>query len=245
MQILYVLSFLILFLIIIVLQIHYFTDIYKSSKYQNILKLLSTLGVFMTIYIIYLQIMDDIDDTQNQTTRFYMDIMKGFFDDTLKFFAENPDMNYFFENMYNNKPIPNNINRNVVKEQIICFHIMSQCANFSYYFKDHISLAGYSESITLQSYRVIRTINNYLKSDIFKEYVIMYINKYDGIGNQLFFKEFFNIVTTTKQPDNYQKLIAKSNIVDGQITGITTEEHKKNPPRGHTWKVIYDPKQKI
>jgi len=243
MQIFYVLSFLIF--IIIVLQIHFFTNIYKSPKYQNILKLFSALGVFITVYVIYLQIMDDIDDTQNQTTKFYIDLMHGFFDDTLKFFAENPDMDYFFENIFNNKPIPNNINRNVIKEQIICFQIMSQCANFSYYFKNHISLAGYTETITEQSYRVIKTLNQFLKSDIFKEYVTMYINKYDGLGNQLFFKEFFNIVTTTKQPDNYEKLIAKSNIVDGQISGITTEEQKKNPPRGYTWKVIYDPNQKI
>jgi hypothetical protein len=243
MQIFYVLSFLIL--ILIVLKIHYFTDIYKSTKYLNILKLFTALGVFGTIYIIYLQTKNRMEDTQNQTTQFYMDIMQGIFDDSLKFFAENPDMDYFFENIFNNKPIPNNINRNLIKEQIICFHIMSECANYAYYFKNHIKLASYSETVTQQSYRVIRIINNFLKSDIFKAYAIMYINKYAGFGNQVFFKEFFNLVATTKQTDNYQKLIAKSNIVNGEISGIATEEQKKNPPRGHTWKVIYDPNEKI
>jgi hypothetical protein len=174
-----------------------------------------------------------------------MDIMQGFFDDTLKFFAENPDMDYFFENIFNNKPIPNNIKRNVIKEQIICFQIMSKCANFSYYFKNHINIVTYTETITEQSYRVIRTLNHFLKSDIFKGYAIMYINKYSGFGNQLFFKEFFNIVATTKQLDNYQKILVKSNIVNGEISGITTEEQKKNPPRGHTWKVIYNQNEKI
>ena len=125
MQIFYVLSFLIL--ILIVLKIHYFTDIYKSTKYLNILKLFTALGVFGTIYIIYLQTKNRMEDTQNQTTQFYIDIMQGIFDDSLNFFSENPDMDYFFENIFNNKPIPNNIKRNVIKEQIICFQIISNC----------------------------------------------------------------------------------------------------------------------
>ena len=217
----------------IFLQIFIQNKLYTQLKYQILIKVFIALGSFLTLFVIYLQINSHSEDIQNQTTTFYSTIMKGFFDDTLTLFSKNPKMKYFFDNLYNNKEIPHNINRDKMLEQIISFHILSQCANFALYFNYHINLDPYSETMTQQCYRVVRIMRNFLKSKIFREYLDQYLNEYEGFGNQKFLKEFFDI--TASNPTNYyQRLIAKSNIVNGNISGINT-----NPPaRSYTWKII-------
>jgi len=200
--------------------------------------------MFATLYIIFIQIDNHIEDVQNQTTKFHMATTHIFFDDTLDFFIKNPDMNYYYENIFNNKKIPYNTTRNLIKEQIISFMIMSRLANFAIFFNYHIGMQIYSEIVTQECYRIVRIFNNFLKSPIFRGYVDEYLNKYEGFGNQKFLKEFFDIVAS-KPTNNYQKIIANSNIVDGKLIKITNEEQKKNPIRSYTWKVIYDPNQKI
>ena len=227
--------FIIAFILFLVILIKY--KIYTQIKYQEIIKIVGICGGFLTLFIIYLQVDNHNEDIQNQTSNSYSTIMKGLFDDTLTMFYNNPKMNYFFENLYNNKEIPDGIIRDKISEQIISFHIISQCADFAIYFNYHINLDSYSEITSQQCYRVIRILKNFLKSDIFKEYLDQYLNDYEGFGNQKFLKEFFDI-TASNPTDYYQKLIAKSNIVNGQIIKINTKQEKYNPTRSYTWKII-------
>ena len=62
---------------------------------------------------------------KNSNNTFFQTLLKNLFDNTLDFFVEHPEMDYLFNNMYYNIPIPNGTKRNEALEKKICLHLFT------------------------------------------------------------------------------------------------------------------------
>lgn len=179
---------------------HHF-GLYKNYKYIVFIKLFVASNVIFTIYLIFVQIRNHSEEIANSNSEFYAKIMSNLFDNTLKLFRENPEMKYFYDDLFNNSSnahyshsYPKSIKRDKMMEQNITYSIMSSLANYSVFYYSHVELDDYKDLVIVQRERVIKIVNQFLKSKIFKENVVKGLNDFAGLNLIRFFKEFFNVV---------------------------------------------------
>ena len=194
--------------------------LYKHEKYKVYISLFVASNVIFTIYIIFIQAQNHSEEIINSNSTFYNDLMNNLYDETLKIFRENPKMKYYFDELFNNIDSSSTseylIQRDPYLEEIISYRIMSSMANYTVFYYSHVNLDNYKDLIVAQRYRIIKIINMFLNSKIFREYLDKYLNNFSGMNNLKFFKEFFNIVPSNPN-DDFEKLLIKSKIKDGKI----------------------------
>lgn len=198
----------VLFFAILLWFFHHY-KLYKDDKYRVYIKLFIASNVLFTIYIIYLQIQSNREETLNSNSVLYEKIMSKLFDDTLKIFRKNPKMKYFYDDLFNNNGSHSNshshmnshvnmnmnaIQRDKMMEQNITYNIMSALANYSVFYYSHVDLDDYKDLVTHQRDRVLQIVTQFLKSDIFKENAAKCLNEFAGVNLVKFFKDFFNMV---------------------------------------------------
>jgi len=132
---LYYLSYFLYFIAIILLTVTYWkTHLGEDAKFQTYIQVLMAATIIMTVYSVYLQ-----QVTYRETTRYnqlnnFDDDFKGLFDDTLKFFIDNPEMNYYYEELFYNKTIYKEEDRNKNLETQYTLIILSRVSNIIYSF---------------------------------------------------------------------------------------------------------------
>jgi len=210
-------------LFITILYVFHSLKLYKDEKYKVYISLFVASNVLFTMYVIYIQISNHAEEVLNNNSTFYDNIMIKIFDDTLKIFRENPKMKYFYDELYNNSSSSSSSSnseldyttqRDKMLEQNISYTIMSSLANYSTFYYSHIKLEKYRELIINQRYRVLKIMNKFLESKIFKENAIRCLNDFAGLNLLKFFKEFYNIVPSNPI-DPEEKRIVSTSIHDG------------------------------
>lgn len=168
--------------------------LYKISSYKSSINLFIAFNVLLTVYVIYYTISQHSNNIINSNTTSYNLVVKDIFKDTYDFFIDKPEMEYFFNDLFNNIPPPSNIKRDLNMEQLCCYKLLSNTASYANYYYTHVNLADYSKLIVTQNERVIIFYKNLLHSKIFNEHLMKYLTTIGGPVNKRYFAEFFDIV---------------------------------------------------
>jgi hypothetical protein len=120
-------------------------------------------------------------------------------------FRENPKMKYYYDELFNDADYTAHRShshpRDKMMEQNITYSIMSALATYSVFYYSHVELDDYKDLVIVQRERVIKIVNQFLKSKIFKENVVKGLNDFAGLNLIRFFKEFFNVVPSNPRAD--------------------------------------------
>jgi hypothetical protein len=132
---LYYLSYFLYFIAIILLTVTYWkTHLGEDAKFQTYIQVLMAATIIMTVYSVYLQQVTFRETTNYNKLNDFDSDFKGLFDDTLKFFIDHPDMNYYYEELFYNKNNYDEENRNKNLETQFTLIILSRVSNIIYSF---------------------------------------------------------------------------------------------------------------
>jgi hypothetical protein len=132
---LYNLSYLLYFIVIILLSITYWkTHLGEDAKFQTYIQVLMAATIIMTVYSVYLQQVTFRETTSYNQLNNFDENFKALFDGTLKFFIDNPEMNYYYEELFYNKTIYKEEDRNKNLETQYTLIILSRVSNIIYSF---------------------------------------------------------------------------------------------------------------
>jgi hypothetical protein len=104
---------------VVIVVIIWHTKLHLNPKYRSMLNLLTALTIMFTSFAIIIQIYT-FNATQHDTEiQLYEQLFSSLILDTMKYFESNPDMNYYYDQMFNPLKIKEkkNIKRNYSKEQ--------------------------------------------------------------------------------------------------------------------------------
>ena len=191
---LYYLSYILYFIVIILLTITYWkTRLGQDAKFQTYVQLLMAATIIMTVYSVYLQqVTFKETSNSNQLTSFDTNF-KELLDDTLKFFIDNPEMNYYYEELFYNKSNYKEEDRNKNLETQYTLIILSRVSNIIYSFYVYGNKFSENNDRIIQSEATLKNIlDSFFGSKIFNENWEKYKNGLSTKITKQYIKENFN-----------------------------------------------------
>jgi len=132
---LYYLSYFLYFIVIILLTVTYWNSrLGQDAKFQTYIQVLMAGTIIMTVYSVYLQQVTFRETSNFNQLNNFDNNFQELLDDTLKFFIDNPDMNYYYEELFYNKTNYKEEDRNKNLETQYTFIILSRVSNIIYSF---------------------------------------------------------------------------------------------------------------
>jgi len=192
---LYYLSYFLYFIAIILLTVTYWkTHLGEDAKFQTYIQVLMAGTIIMTVYSVYLQQVTFRETSNFNQLNNFDNNFQELLDDTLKFFIDNPDMNYYYEELFYNKSDYKEEDRNKNLETQYTFIILSRVSNIIYSFyvygnkfsekNDRIEQSEITLKNILDSFFASKIFNNNWKSykgglatEITKQYIKENFNK--------------------------------------------------------------------
>jgi hypothetical protein len=168
---LYYLSYFLYFIVIILLTVTYWkTHLGEDAKFQTYVQVLMAGTIIMTVYSVYLQQITYRETTSYNQLNNFDDDFKSLFDDTLKFFIDNPEMNYYYEELFYNKTIYKEEDRNKNLETQYTLIILSRVSNIVYSFYIYGNKFSEKNQRIEQSEATLKNIlDSFFGSKIFNE----------------------------------------------------------------------------
>ena len=99
----YVSYFLYLVAFILLSYFYFFSELGMEPRFQTYIQVLIAATIFMTVYSIYLQQQTYSDNIKKDQVNFFDNYFKSFLDETLKFFVDHPEMNYYYQELFYNE----------------------------------------------------------------------------------------------------------------------------------------------
>jgi len=187
--------------------VFYRFKLYASEKHKSAIQLLIGLNVVFTVYILYSTLKFHKEEIGNTYSMFYEKLMSGIWGDIQSVFMRHPQMKYFYDELYNGIEISSNENRDEYLEQIISFKLLSKYAHYAEYYYSHRDLSEYKDTVLLHNEIILKTMNNNLKSAIFRDYVDRYLSEFGGVPIINWFKEFYDISPSSMENTNKAEYI--------------------------------------
>lgn len=178
---------------VVVIIIYLKFDLHLNDKYRILIDLSIALFGFLTIFVLIQQQNFNNLSARNDETELYNNILTGMFTDSLDDFISNKEIQYFYNELFHNIPPPDNVPRNIILEEIICFKILSSYGNYTAYYYSHIDISNYKEILEKHNYRVKNILVILLKSKTFKKYLNSYLKDIAGEDFSQYMKEFFEL----------------------------------------------------
>jgi hypothetical protein len=175
--------------IIILFGIYWSGDYYKYDKFRVFLTLLSAIAVIFGILAIVIQGLNYNDTVKQRDSESFANLTKQFIHETLLLFIQNPDMEYYYNDLLGIRHITKNTKRNMGKEHKISMLIYAKLASIVYY----VQVNEYNLSTKGIISRTNNILNTYFKSKVFKGYWHDYDVKLAGDPIRIYLKKHFNM----------------------------------------------------
>jgi hypothetical protein len=190
--------YLIISIIIIFLYFRY--NLHLNEKYKFLIEVCTAIFGFLTIFVLLLQSNYNTSDAKNQESIIYNDILTNIFTNTMDNFMNNPDIYYFYDEIFNGKK-PNQAERKPIMEEILCNQFLSACGNYSAYYYSHINIDTISTILKKHNKRILKIINFFMNAPTFDNYLIKYITNIAGDDFIDYMNEFFMDYMKEKFPE--------------------------------------------
>ena len=173
---------------IIFIIIFWNSTLHENHKFIILLNVVTALTIFFTTLAIVIQLYSFTSSQVDDQITNYETLFNILIVDTMKYFEENPKMNYFYNQMfeplhYNKNQVIHN--RNYPEEQQITFSILQNLSSLFYYLENDMTLTEFSKTaIKSKLFKFTRAI---IRSPIF-------IENYNNLAPTLltpFFKTYF------------------------------------------------------
>lgn len=174
---------------IIVIFLYLRFDLHLNDKYKFLIDIAVALFGFLTIFILIQQQNFNNLTSRNEESKLYNDILTEMFTDSLDDFIYNKDIQYFYNELFHNIAPPQNIERNIILEEVICVKILSAYGNYAAYYYSHIDLSDYKDLLTKHNYRVQNILKILIQSETFKKYLNPYLKNISGVDFVNYMKE--------------------------------------------------------
>ena len=100
---LYYLSYFLYFVVLVLLSLTYWNSpLGNNSKFQTYIQVLMAATIIGTVYSVYLQQVTFRETANYNMLTSFDNNFKSLFDETIQFFIENPDMNYYYDELFYN-----------------------------------------------------------------------------------------------------------------------------------------------
>jgi hypothetical protein len=177
---------------IVVIFVYLKFDLHLNDKYKVLIDLSIALFGFLTIFILIQQQNVNDDNIRNQETQLYNGITNDMFTNSLDDFILNKDIQYFYNELYHNKPVPDGTITNPILEEVYIYKLLAAYGNYAAYYYSHITLSDYKKLLKKHNYRAKQTLKLLLKSDKFKTYLNSYMKDIAGLDFIQYLKEELN-----------------------------------------------------
>ena len=167
-------------------------DLHLNDKYKVLIDLSIALFGFLTIFILIQQQNVNDDNIRNQETLLYNDITNNMFTNSLDDFILNKDIQYFYDELYHNKPVQTELTTNPILEEVYVYKLLAAYGNYAAYYYSHIKLSDYKDLLIKHNYRAKQTLTLLLKSEKFKTYLNSYMKDIAGLDLIQYLKEELN-----------------------------------------------------
>lgn len=175
--------------IIILITLYWKNDYYKNDQFKVFLTLLSAIAVIFGIIALIIQGLNYYDTVKQRDSNSFHSLTKEFIQDLLQWFIENPNMNYYYNDLMNIKHISKGTTRNYTKEHQISMLIYAKLASIAYY----VELNKYGDLTKGLVSRTNHIMNTFLKSKVFRGYWKHYDKLLAGEPIRIYMKKYFNI----------------------------------------------------
>jgi hypothetical protein len=194
-DILYYVSYLLYFIAFALLTKYYWkTRSGYDPKFQTYVQILIAATIIIMVYSLYFQIITYKDTINNQEVQYFDNFYKEFLDETIKFFIDHPEMNYYYDELFYNKSDYEQKDRDKGLESqisIIIFSRMSSIINYINTYKNTEN-DDRRDKIEQSEKLLLKILDSFFGSQIFNEYWSKFKN---GLSNKVtidYIKEHFN-----------------------------------------------------
>lgn len=163
-----------LYVLIIFLGIHYMywmSGIADSTKFKTLLSIYGTLSISLSIYNVYTSSITQYASTVNTQISYLNQLFQNITQTTSSFFANNKDMKYYYEELFNSVKNNDETIRNRLSEQIITTNILINVdALINYIDSFKITSGGnVNFQVKVMEEKLLKLLSQFMKSKIFVE----------------------------------------------------------------------------
>ena len=169
---LYYISYFLYFLVVVLLSILYWnSNLGQDSTFQTYVQVLMAATIIMTVYSVYLQQATIKETSDYDQVNTFDNNFKELLDDTVKFFIDNPDMNYYYQELFYNESNYTEEDRNEDLETQITLIILSRISNVIYtiYVYGNKFKNEDAERVIQSEEILLNLLSSFFKSKIFNE----------------------------------------------------------------------------
>jgi len=172
-DILYYVSYLLYFIAFILLTKYYWKSRFGfDPKFQTYVQVLIASTIIITVYSVYFQIVSYKDSVNNQEVQYFDNFYKEFLDETVKFFMDHPEMNYYYDELFYNKSDYKEYERNKDLESQISIIIFSRMSSIIYYINTYKRTENDErrDKIEQSEKLLLKILDSFFGSKIFNQY---------------------------------------------------------------------------
>jgi len=160
-----------LFFVICIHYLYWMSGIADSTKFKTLLSIYGTLSISLSIYNMYTSSMTQYATTINSQISYLNQLFQNITQTTSSFFANNKDMRYYYDELFNGIKHSDDTTRNLNSEQIISTNILINVdALINYIDSFKITSGGkVNFQVKVMEEKLIKLLAQFMKSKIFVE----------------------------------------------------------------------------
>jgi predicted PurR-regulated permease PerM len=161
-------------LIIVVVIFYFFYHInhkfYKNNEFTSYIIIITSISTFILAIGVLFQVITYQIQQYKSTVQSYTAYSKDFVTYIIEMFRQYPEMNYYYEELFYNKPIPHDQHRNIILEQQLTLNIIAKTVEpIAIITEFHNN----KDSIVIKE-NFIKILGNFFKSKTFTNYYVYY-----------------------------------------------------------------------
>ena len=180
--------FIILLLIVTIILVNFYFRIHEHPKLSTLVSFFIMFNSLLMIFTIYITTQNHKCNNSASNSHHYdsccNEILKDFFD----FFIDNPDMCYFFDEIYNQKFLSKE--PNCVMEELCCAKLMTNMTNYCSHYYKNINSCEYRFFLLKNNKKFITFFTLILEHQRAKHYISEYLNKCGSECTKKYFDDF-------------------------------------------------------
>jgi hypothetical protein len=161
-----------IFVLFILITIHFIyikTNIGTNEHFKTLISIYGSLGLILTIYSIYNTSKVNYVNTINNELTYLNQLFQNITQVTSTFFLNNKNMNYYYDELFNDKINSNNSIRDINLEQILTNNILINIDALVNYIDSFKITNGSNFQLKIMEEKLLKLLAQFMKSKIFVE----------------------------------------------------------------------------
>ena len=162
---------------------------YKYIQFRNYVGIITAVSTFVLAIGVLFQVVFYTVEQQKDEVMSFTSFSKDYVDSIIDTFMQHPEMNYYYDELFNGK-INNHAKRNIVLENQISTRIFAKTIEQIY----TVNTNEYASDVMVLKQTLIKIMNMFFRSEKFKNYYLYYYKPYLADSLMIsFMKEHFGL----------------------------------------------------